>query len=547
MERVSNETTPLSDLILEAIDGPNIDPIHVSPASPAVIGRAKDCQVTLMDQTVSRQHAEMYCRDRVWYISDLGGRNGIELNGVRLPVKEPAQLAQDDLCLIGPWTFRIIVNPELQTSAKPTEDGTSNQIRVERVKDDQLGSLAQHRLERLIDCAARINAAENVNELASVAAEDAVQGSGYHRAALVAAANREGKVTVLGVYDSDGRSDVGSFDFSRSLLEEASSGHMACMMADRAMDYGQSIADLNIHSALCAPVHIGSSVAAFLYLDARGRESEVLSDAMGFCQAVARILGLAMANFKRLELERRQKSLEVDLAAAREAQQFMTPADEGSLHGLTYASMMRPGRHASGDLFDFVSLPDDRVAVLVGDVSGKGVGAAILMAAAQSFLHATLVRYGDPGEAVTQLNRYVAQRSALNRFLSLWVGVIDVASSHLSYVDAGHGHWLRRRADGTVWIPDRPTGLLVGIEEESQYKSHVTELVPGERIILFSDGVVEQPDLNGNQFGMSQVVEIVSGNGTPLQDIETIITRLQSFAERPQLADDTTIVSVAFG
>ena len=545
MAKVKKPDQPVSDLLLEPIDGPNIDQIRISSKSPTIIGRARESQVMLADKTVSRQHAEVYHRDGSWYISDLGGRNGVELNGIRLPVKEPAELAQDDLCLIGPWTLRVIVNPSLQTNTLPTDDGTSNQIRVARVNDNQLGSMAQHRLERLIDCAARINAAENVTDLANVAAEDAVEGSGYHRAALLSAASRDGEVTVLGLFDSDGADGSEEFVFSRSLLKEASSGHMACMMADSAMNYGQSIADLNIHSALCAPVHIGSSVAAYLYLDARSRESEVRSDAMGFCQAVSRILGLALANFKRLELERRQKSLEVDLAAAREAQQFMTPAEEGSLGSLTYASIMRPGRHASGDLFDLVPLPDGRAAVLVGDVSGKGVGAAILMAAAQSFLHATLIRYGDPGEAVTQLNRYVAERSALNRFLSLWVGVIDVKSNQLSYVDAGHGHWMRCQSGGSCWTPDRPTGLLIGIEEDSEYKSEVTDLLVGERIILFSDGVVEQPDLSGSQFGMDRVIDIVKSNQSPIQDIEKIFTDLQSFAQRPQLADDTTIVSVA--
>jgi len=136
-------------------------------------------------------------------------------------------------------------------------------------------------------------------------------------------------------------------------------------------NYGQSIAELEIHSALCVPVGLGGSVTGYLYLDARGRESQVRSDAASFCESLAIAYGLSVANIQRAELSSRQAEMHAELTAAREVQQ-LSCADRGVVGCISYAARSLPGSFVAGDLFDVVDVAGEGVAMCLGDVSGMG-------------------------------------------------------------------------------------------------------------------------------------------------------------------------------
>ena len=161
---------------------------------------------------------------------------------------------------------------------------------------------------------------------------------------------------------------------------------------------------------------------------------------------MARLAGLALANLRRVQLEQRQHQLETEVRAARLAQELITPAESGRVGGLHYAARVRPGSLVAGDLFDVVALEDGRVATLIGDVCGEGIGASVIMAATQSHVRALLARGADPADAVGHVNRYLSAHTAPGKFVSLWLGVFDLERGELTYVDAGHGHWLHRPA-----------------------------------------------------------------------------------------------------
>jgi serine phosphatase RsbU (regulator of sigma subunit) len=230
--------------------------------------------------------------------------------------------------------------------------------------------------------------------------------------------------------------------------------------------------------------------------------------------------------------------------AAREAQQLIVPSRSGVHAGVAYSARTHPGMVVAGDMFDVVPLPDGRVAVVIGDVTGAGVGAGILMVAGQANLHAALTRTGDPSEALEAVNDYIASRSAMNRFISMWVGVFDRVGRTVTYSDAGHGHWLVVRADGHAAEPGATGGIPVGIDADARYRSHSMPFHGGERIVLFSDGVVEQRSPNGEPFGVDRVREGVEQCRSASEDVERIFARLVSFAGTEALDDDTTMASV---
>lgn len=540
----SNARSSFRGLRLYVISGPDLPVIEVTDAG-GTIGRSSDCEILLPAPTVSRNHARISYAGDHWQISDLGGTNGTFLNTIKIESNESSLLAESDRLQIGPWILQV-GTMEATTVSLPTEqDEEEIEQRVQKIAPDEIAALARHRLSLFIECAGEINRATDDAEQADAILSSALEGTGFGRAALLRPIDQGDQVEVLHFKNRSG-TNVGFETFSRSLIRAAAGGDMVSLLSDSQPDYGQSIADLNIHSALCCPIMVDDIVSSIMYLDARGSEATVQADAAGFCQALVRIAGLAVASLRRRELMERQKRLVSDLAAAREAQQFIVPSLGGQIGDFDYSVLFKPGRYASGDLFDVFKLSEDRVAVCLGDVSGKGIGAAILMAASQSYLHGAMHRFDDPGEAVGALNAYISERSPINRFISLWVGVFDPRTRNVTYVDAGHGHWVHCRSDRTCHSPTRATHQPIGIDGTAVFTTNTLECQPGDRVLIMTDGVVEQPSPSGDQYGIERVHALLSTLESPEDDVSRLVKEVQDFAETDELADDTTVASIRF-
>ncbi len=535
-------------LRLEPVSGPEISAYKLSSSQYTRIGRALDCQLCLPDPSVSRIHAALVGRAGRWFLSDLGSRVGTLLNGVRLVPNQPALLAPGDSLRIGPWEFRLTAEEIQRSGAVHTLDDTNDPRRqVQTLVEGDMTGIARQRLSLLLECAAQMNEAKVEKDLSTALIQSALSGSGFGRAAYLKPIAGEYEVEMLGARTSAGV-DVARFEVSRSLVRGASLGRVARLRARDAHEYGQSIAELGIHSALCLPIQIDTAVVAYLYLDARAGESRLQPDAAEFCQALSRFCGLALAKLKRDELESRRQMLEGQLNAARDAQQMIMPAADGAVGEVVYALRMRPGMFVAGDLFDVVPLSDGRVGVCLGDVSGEGVGAGLLMASTQSHLHAALTHYGDPAAAVTAVNHYVTSHSALNRFVSLWVGVFDPLSQTLTFVDAGHGHWFLTAPSRDPWTLDEPRDIPIGIEPDQRYVATQIRFEPGYRAVLLSDGIIEQRSPKGEQFSRERVIQALgAASGAVVDQAEAVYRAVLAHAGGISLSDDATVAVIAFG
>ncbi len=538
------EEVAATDLCLEPVGlrgGGEIGAPVISGNGPVLIGRARECDVCLPDPSVSRRHTSLVRRDDRWFVVDLGGRHGTTLNGVKLDPEKPAVAAEGDFVGIGPYTFRFVVGVPRPTTLARTQHDLDADTIVERVPEKEIGSLAQRRLALLIDGASMIHKSQDEQALAEAILQLALAGTGYPRAAVIRPAGSADEVEVIA--SQDVKAVKGEFSFSTSLLREASSGQIARLTKRSDHQLGQSIERLGITGALCAPIVLDASVVGYVYLDSRGDEQAGYADAAGFCHAVARLAGLALSNLKRAELQQRQNRLEEDLRGAREAQAFLCPKGEGVFGRLRYAVESFPGRFVAGDLFDIFAIDDRRVAICFGDVTGQGATAAILMAAVLSHLRAALARYGEPTQAVKDVNRYITESSPAHMFCSLWVGVFDGSTGVLSYVDAGHGHWFIRRNSRPIEHAPKPGGLLVGIEGEYPYEPLDLALGARDRIVLYSDGIIEQVSPDGEAFENARALEVLQTTGSVAEDVASIFKALKEFAVSA-LDDDTTVASI---
>lgn len=524
---------------LVPVSGPPRGAILFPSSGSLTLGRSSTCDAVLDDPFVSRRHVRFDRRGEAWYVTDLRSRHGTCLNGVRLEPERAMPIEYGDFLSLGPWTLRFSAG-DLTAAGAPTLEDMGAQ-RIEHVAADELTRLAEHRLSLLIDCAATIHSAADEATLAASVVEAALAGTGFGRAALIRAAGSTGEMEILGVRTSTAEGS-GPLSLSRSLLREASGGQVARLAPTPVQPGTPSIISLGIHAALCAPVFVGSTIAAYLYLDSRRDERAVQPDAPAFCVAIARMAGLALGNLRRLELESRHRQLESDLLTARRAQELISPAPGGTAGPVRYAMRSMPGRLVAGDLFDVFEIGPDAVGLVIGDVSGKGAGAAILMATAQAQVRSELLHSGDPARAVASLNERLCARAGDGRFISLWVGVVH--GGRLDFVDAGHGHWLVRAPGQSPARPDAPRHLIAGVERDHAYTTSAITLPVGSRLVLFSDGLIEQRDAAGEVFTLSRAIQTLGPSRDCEEDVARLMNEHGAFTGESPPTDDTTVASI---
>jgi hypothetical protein len=225
----------------ESISGPPISPLEVSSVKPVIFGRSGGADIQLTDKTISRKHCRVVRRGLNWLLTDLESRHGTYLNGIRLEAEQPAPLADGDLVRIGPWTLRVIDDKDRATSMPTTNDLATTSHRVQRVPVRELRSVAQQRLDLLIECAAGINAATSERELASGPSTRSPGAPGSSGRAFIRQVSASGDVQILAAAtpESIAAHERGEtpfidpstgFSFSRSLINAASNGR------DRAHD-----------------------------------------------------------------------------------------------------------------------------------------------------------------------------------------------------------------------------------------------------------------------------------------------------------------------
>ncbi|MFK7760274.1 MAG: SpoIIE family protein phosphatase [Phycisphaerales bacterium] len=533
--------------------------VECSQTSTHVLGRSSTCETPLIDPdaSISRRHLEISMIDDQWMATDLGSRNGTQHNGGKMTANTPTALKHGDVLRLGSWVFRVSARSESTVSADSTMINTLNDTSesgniVERVRAEPLANLASHRLAILLECADQIHGAKDLKESAAIALHAMVESTGFSRAAFLSPLDEPGQYDTLAFESENPLEDVSSVNFSQSLLESAAHGDVVRLSGTSAQaEYGQSIAELDIHSALCVPVMNEDDAIGFMYLDARGSESTVKHDASAFGRAVGRLLGLRVANLRGKELEIQQHEMQYDLDAAAKAQRLLLPESNGRVGPVSYSMMMRPGRMVAGDLFGVVELKDGRVCTFLGDVSGKGAGAAIMMATTQSYLHAMFEHTNDLSKVITMLNKHIADRSR-GQFVTMWIGMFSVSadgsSAEVEFIDAGHGHWLVTSPDKDASRPTYQGGLVVGIDPGLTYESERFQLGKDQRLVLFSDGVVEQTSPGSDEeYGLNQAGALLRTSGSYAEDVSRLLDSVLGFAQSEDLRDDTTIASVGIG
>jgi sigma-B regulation protein RsbU (phosphoserine phosphatase) len=299
-------------------------------------------------------------------------------------------------------------------------------------------------------------------------------------------------------------------------------------------------------SILTMPLHgvDGEPIGAMQVLNKPGGFSAEDVDLLGLC---------ATYSASTLETQRLRKNEELaqlllrEMEIARDVQQHLLPQAQPPIPGLEYAGYCRSAEFVGGDYYDFLPLPTGGLLFTLGDVSGKGIAAAVLMAGIQASLRSQVVRAPLSISVLIQdFSKAVYSFSTADKYSTLFCGLLDVPTRNLTYVNAGHVQpILLRSGDGQVERLDRG-GLPVGMLADSEYEQGEVQLQPGDAVMCFSDGISEATNAKGEMWNESEVETIVrTCRGlTPQQMIDLLIAATDQFVGEAEQADDMTLVAI---
>jgi serine phosphatase RsbU (regulator of sigma subunit) len=544
-------------LMLVTVAGPKPVSFVLQPPDQRSIGRRSSHALVLDHPEVSKDHAALKFHDGQrrggWSIVDMGSRHGTRVNGVALAAQRECPIAAGDLIEISPWTFCLMDQSGGKTDGsrvKTVDDTIASGSTVTSIRAEGGRELAQERLRLLLHCAEALQQARDEKSLAEIVLNAAIAGTGYTNAAVTRPMTPDGAIELI-VSHGEIAATSATPRVSRSLIKAAGQGVAAQLMGSgRAIREAVSIAEFGIQEAICVPLMIESTIAGFLYLDNCNRMDGGTiagNEACAFAVGIGRLASMAWANLMRLELERRYARMEGELSAAARAQQLILPRRQGCCGGISYIGECKPGRVVSGDFFDVFALPDNRVAVTIGDVAGKGIAASVVMTTAQGFLHGALRQHGDLARAIHELNHYVNERCESQIFVTMWAGIFDIAAGSLTYTDAGHGYaWMIKR-NGEMAPLDGAGGPPIAASLDARFQSGRIALEEGSRLLLVSDGIIEQPaplrtSAWRDEFGRARVEQCVKSAIAGRDEVAELFHAVTAHAGSNELADDATVV-----
>ena len=346
-----------------------------------------------------------------------------------------------------------------------------------------------------------------------------------------------GAVKYRGLHASD------TLPVSRGIIQQVLVSRRAILSHDAGSDSRftstDSVRHLEIRSMMCVPINRqDGECMGVIQLDSRDRASQFSEEDLALLVCASLLAGRAV-EVARLHEERREQE------AATQIQRSLLPTTRPSCVGLKFFDHYAPAQYVSGDYFDYIPLPGNRLAVAVGDVAGKGMAAALLMAHLAAATRICLSTAPTLADAVSQLNVLLINSGCDDRFITFVVAVLDLNQFLLTVVNAGHLPPLLRRGGGQADVMDLAAdvaGLPLGVRDRP-YQQIETTLEPGDSLLLYTDGVSEMRSPSGELYGIQRLHAAIKSGPTDAEGMgKALLENLQKFAEARTAGDDVTIL-----
>jgi serine phosphatase RsbU (regulator of sigma subunit) len=501
------------------------------------------------DVGLSRQHMALERDGDGWSVCDLGSKNGTFVNGVRvagrtslrpgdrivasriLMVYAPADSAAQTIFFDGP----AVAKPSQATVSTTLKSVLRGEDREKSPLSPQWGSA----VTALARAGRELAAGRPLPELFGVILDLAMEAVGARRGVLMTLEKGQ-----LLVQASRGEGFRISSAVRDRVLDAKTSLLVRDTHLDEALRRSLSIAEHSVRTLMAVPLQTDNQVIGLIYVDSPHLAREFTGDDLNLLTVMANVAGMRIERDRLAELEQAERMMASELEQAAEIQRQFLPARAPVVAGLELAGFNAACRTVGGDYYDFLPYPDGRVGVVIGDVAGKGMPAALLMTSLQAKVQALAETPTDPADFVARLNRSLATTCPRNRFITLCYSLIDPQTGEVSFCNAGHNPPLLFRRDGEVGQLEGG-GPVLGILPAMSYECRHTRMEPGDFVLFYSDGVTEACNPAGEEF-QDRLLEVASGlRDHPAADIVSAVHQAVTdwIAGQPP-ADDITLVAV---
>ncbi len=558
---------------LQAINGPQAGKRYELKGDKCILGRHPDCQIWIEVGAVSRNHCQIVREGNRFFLEDLGSRNGTFVNDEPTKVEGRRLLKLGDELRVCEVSFKFGGDasagvPVPGTDSVPkmvdgaglgafiTDDETHQPSSTIMSKLDVSSSSrggvhvtasAEVKLAALLEITQSLNRALSLDEVLPQVLKALFKIFVYADRGFIVLQTPDGKLVPRWVRVR--REDVNdTLRISRTIIRHVMESKEAILSADAASDerfeMSQSIADFRIRSMMCTPLmdNDGNAFGA-LQIDTLDQRHRFTKEDLELLDSAASQAAIAINNAQMHEAALRQRELQRDMQVAQEVQHGFLPEKRPELAGYEFFDYYQPADQIGGDYYDYLPLPDGRLAVVVADVVGHGVAAALLMAKLSAEVRFSLFSEPSPAAAVTRLNERISALS-IQRFVTLILVVLDPREHRATIVNAGHMAPLHRRVDGKIDEPgDSIAGLPLGITESLGYEQCDIEIGKGETLTLYTDGINESLDAQGAFYTIDRLREHARRPSQPVERLgQAIIDDVRRFLGKAPQNDDMCLV-----
>ena len=558
------ERTPMVQLFIYPKTGdPSTFPLGAKRVS---IGRATANDIVLSDQFSSSCHAVIAPTERGYALLDQGSKNGTFVNGRR--VNGEIDLARGDEILVG--STRFYFDRDLQTNLEMVEGTTftHSSNTIIQVKDilkkppssgalkTPGGGLDLDRLQqdqKIIAVMGEVSQAliyhMPLDKLLEHIMDVLTQHLPMDRGVLMLKDETTQVLEPKVIKILNGALRTQSIFVSQTIVKTALDRNSAILISDIQSDEQlraqASVVQAQIHSAMCVPLWNNQDIIGLIYCDRASLLEQFSEDDLRLLTLLANLAAVKIENARLYEESLKMIQMERELTLAVQIQKNFLPREEPAFAPYDISGSTRACYHVGGDYYDFIPIDKDRLGIVIADVAGVGVSAALLMASLRGALHEKFPTTYNLSDLTASLNDFVYTSSDSHCFISFFLAVVDRRKNELAYVNAGHNPPVLVDPKGMPRLLES-TGLCLGMFPGRTYEERTITLGPGDILCLYTDGIVESRKDKKEEFGDERLVDRLKGSGSlPAREIlEKIYEDVSAFSGCAEAGDDMTLVVV---
>ena len=558
--------------LLQSLNGQNQGQQYPLAGQRAIMGRHPDCDIVLDVGAVSRQHAQIVIVNDEFFVEDLESRNGTFVNGQL--VRGRKLLQENDRVKICDLLFSFHHGLPPPGGGKEPQPPSSSGSSVALIMDDGDAKSSNStimstldlkssrsgtaravtvnpelKLRAMLEITRNLSSALTLDDVLPKILDSLFKIFNQADRGFVILQEREGAPLVLKAAKNRRPGQDDTIRASRTIVNQAMTLKEAILSADAAsdtrFDSSQSIADFRIRSMMCAPlVHSEGHALGVIQIDTLDQRSPFHQDDLDVLASVASQAAFAVENAQLHESALKRQALERDLQLAHKVQQGFLPSAPPSVEGYEFFNFYEAANQVGGDYFDYVPLPGRRLALVVADVSGKGMPAALLMAKLSAETRFTLVSEPDPAAAMNRLNDGFCGSGWEDRFVTMCLAVIDLSTHEVRLVNAGHMAPFLRHANRQVEpVGADETGIPLGVSDGFEYTPYSLKLAPGEGLALFTDGFSEAMNKDNELYGLERIETQLRGEARSVRQLaEHLLADVKRFVGQRSQSDDMCLL-----